>query len=226
MVDVQALPPIVRRYVEQAVPTNASGAVRVCIVQVGEMWQKPGGRALSFSATEELSVTEIAFSWRARFALVPLVSLRVVDEYRNAEGRLEVRTLGAPIVRKRGPELNVGEAMRYLAEIPFAPQAILRNDGLEWRVLDATTVEVATHAAATRVSVRLRFDESGLVTRSFSPARPRLDDGNRPTPWSGRFSAYATLGGVLVPTRAEACWELPGGAFTYWRGTITSLETR
>jgi hypothetical protein len=32
------------------------------------------------------------------------------------------------------------------------------------------------------------------------------------------------IGGVRIPTRAEVRWELPDGAFTYWRGTVTSLE--
>jgi hypothetical protein len=29
---------------------------------------------------------------------------------------------------------------------------------------------------------------------------------------------------MLVPTRGEVRWDLADGPFTYWRGTITSLE--
>jgi hypothetical protein len=31
---------------------------------------------------------------------------------------------------------------------------------------------------------------------------------------------------VRVPTRAEVRYELPEESFTYWRGTVTSLELR
>jgi hypothetical protein len=43
-------------------------------------------------------------------------------------------------------------------------------------------------------------------------------------PWAGRFSDYAVVGGIRIPTRGEVRWELPDGPFTYWRGTITSIE--
>jgi hypothetical protein len=45
------------------------------------MWLKPGGRSMPFTAVEEFAVEEVAFSWRARFPIVPLVWLRVVDRY-------------------------------------------------------------------------------------------------------------------------------------------------
>lgn len=47
---------------------------------------KPGGRWLPFRATEEFDVQRVAFSWRARFRLAPLVSLRVDDVYAAGEG--------------------------------------------------------------------------------------------------------------------------------------------
>jgi hypothetical protein len=32
------------------------------------------------------------------------------------------------------------------------------------------------------------------------------------------------VGGVRIPTHGEVWWELPNGPFTYWRGTITSVQ--
>ncbi len=42
--------------------------------------------------------------------------------------------------------------------------------------------------------------------------------------WGGSFGDYSVLGGIRIPTQAEARWELPDGPFVYWRGRITSLE--
>jgi hypothetical protein len=95
-------PPLVQRFVARALPADGAAPGRVRVAQSGEMWRKPGGRALRFTAVEELAVGEMSFSWRARFPFAPLLSLRVHDRYRAGEGALEGRLLGFPVLRSRG----------------------------------------------------------------------------------------------------------------------------
>lgn len=221
------IPKLVRSYVERAVPPGVPVPRHVRIAQSGEMWQKPkpGGRSLQFTAVEELAVAEVAFSWRARFRIAPLVSMRVFDRYAAGEGLLEARLFGVPVMRRKGPEVAKGEALRYLAELAWAPHAMVANRELEWREVDAQTVEVATRVGSARVAARLEFDAAGDVVRSSGDARPRMVGKTTvSTPWSGSFSEYAALGGVRIPTRAEVRWELPDGPFTYWRGAVESVE--
>jgi hypothetical protein len=187
---------------------------------------KPGGRALPCTAVEEFSVEEVAFSWRARFRFLPLVTLRVVDGYAAGQGRLEARLLGlVPVMRQSGQAASEGEAMRYLSEIPWVPHAMLANRELEWRELDVQTVEVATSVGPARVAVQLEFDAAGDIVSAFSPARPYVEGkATVPRPWGGEFRDYDVVGGVRIPTHAEVRWQLPEGPFTYWRGTIASVE--
>jgi hypothetical protein len=221
-----ALPAPLLRYLHRVLPRGRIVPQQVRFTQVGEMWQKPGGRALRFTAVEELAVREVAFSWQARFPIAPLVSLRVVDSYAAGEGLLEARLLGLlPVMRQTGPEVSAGEALRYLAELAWVPYAIIANPQLEWRELDARTVEVATQVGSARMTVRLEFDAAGDVVGASTDARPRIEGKTVvPTPWAGSFSDYALAGGIRIPTRGEVRWELPGGPFTYWRGEITSLQ--
>ena len=168
---------------------------------------------------------EVAFSWRARFPIAPLISLRVHDWYRHGKGGLEARLLGLPVMRSRGVEVAEGEAMRYLAELPWVPHAFVANRQLSWRELDSSSVEVATRVGAATVAVRLEFDGAGDIVGAFADARPRREGkASVPTPWSGVFSEYDVVGGIRVPTLGEVRWELPEGPFTYWRGKITGLE--
>src|SRR5581483_5542201 len=168
------LPALVARYVERALEGAAeSRPARVRLVQAGEMQLRPGGRALRFTAVEELAVERVAFEWRARFPLAPLVALTVVDRYAEGEGELRGRLLGVPVLGQRGPEISVGEALRYLAELPWAPHAMRGNRELEWRELDEHAVEVATGVRGERVAVRLDFDDAGDVVRASCAARPR-----------------------------------------------------
>src|SRR6266542_3258254 len=79
-------PTLVRRYVERVLPPGGRLPRRVRIRQTSQMWRKPGGRRLPFTSVEEFAVEEVAFSWRARFPVLPLVSMRVLDGYAGGGG--------------------------------------------------------------------------------------------------------------------------------------------
>ena len=223
MGDVDSLPEAVRRYVGLVLGRSPVDRRRVRIGQSGEMILKPGSAPKRFTATEEFAVDRVAFDWRGRFPIVGPVALRVTDSYDGTDGLLAVRLAGLPLQRKRGRGLARGEAFRYLAEIAWVPHAILRNPQLEWRELGPHTVEVGTTVEGDRIAVQLVFNEDGEIARTVAE-RPRMEAGNAITRWVGEFGDYRQVGGVLVPSRGEVRWELPEGPFTYWRGTITSLE--
>jgi hypothetical protein len=195
------------------------------------MWQKPGGRALRFTAVEELAVREVAFSWRARFRMAPLLSLRVHDWYRDGEGGLEARLLGLPVMSSRGVDVAQGEAMRYLAELPWVPHAFVANLQVSWRELDATSVEVATRVGEATVAVRLEFDGAGDIVGAFADARPRREGKtNVPTPWSGVYSEYDVVGGSGLRPWGRSAGSFPRGRSRTGagrsRGSSPSAEER
>jgi hypothetical protein len=184
---------------------------------------RPGAVPRRFSAAEELTVGRVSFAWRARFPILGPISMHVIDSYDEEDGRLDVRLLGLPVQRRPGPQVAQGEAYRYLAEIAWVPHAILANPQLMWRDVDERTVEVSTSVRSEQITVRLIFNERGEIVKTVAE-RPRLEAGDAVTRWIGKYADYGRLGGLLVPTRGEVSWELPDGPFTYWRGTITSLE--
>jgi hypothetical protein len=196
---------------------------QVRIAQEGEMWLKPGGRAMRFAATQSFATERVAFWWRARFPIAGPIALSVIDEYADEDGQLAVRLLGLPIRRQRGPETVAGEALRYLAELPLAPPAIVHNRGLEWRQLDEITAEVATTVLGERLAVTVEVDGEGDIVHTSSEMRGfKLRREWVPTPWGGRFGDYKELGAWRIPTSGEAYWELPEGRYVYWRARIVS----
>jgi hypothetical protein len=219
-----ALPALVENYLRRALRDGAEEVRTVRVTQTGEMWLKPAAKSRPFTAVQDYTVRDVAFSWRARFPVAPLVALHVVDRYAAGEEALVARLFGLPVMRQVGPETAVGEALRYLAELAWVPQAITGNALLEWRDIDEHTVEVSTNVGPVRAAVALDFDADGdiVATRCERPYPKR--NTFVPRPWVGSFRDYAVLGGVRVPTRGEVRWELPEGPFTYWRGTITSLH--
>lgn len=218
------LPPLIARYVERNLPPGGA-ASRVRFGQVGEMQLKPG-RWTRFEAEQELSVQRVEFSWRARFPLAPLVALHVRDWYHAGEGALEVRFWRLPIKRLGGDAVAKGEAIRYLAELPWVPQAIVQNRELEWREVDDRTVEVGTRVAGARLAVLLHFNAAGDIVAASAQDRPRAVGKDAvATPFTGEFGDYQVLDGVRLPTTAAVRWELEEGPFLYFRGRITSFAT-
>lgn len=225
VIDRSLLPGIVRTYFKQAVQGELQPHRTVRMTQTGEMVLKPRARPRPFTATEDFAVGQVAFAWRARFPMLGPVALSVTDSYDGRDGLLEVRLLGLPLQRNRGPELALGEAFRYLAEIAWVPQAILANPELEWQEVDERSAEVATWVADERITVRLIFNAAGEIAQTVAE-RPRMEAGGEATRWVGEYSEHQELGGVRLPTRGEVRWELPTGPYTYWRGRITALELR
>lgn len=75
-----------------------------------------------------------------------------------------------------------------------------------------------------RIAIQLVFDGDQIVHTLAE--RPRLEAGGAVTRWIGEYGHYTSFNGIRVPARGAVRWELPEGPFTYWRGTITSVETR
>lgn len=219
------LPELVQRYLERALAAGANRAQQVLITQTGEMFRKPRARALHFTATERFAVDRIAFSWEARFPIAPLISLEVHDGYEHGRGVLRVRALGLPVQTQSGRDVDVGEVYRYLAELPWAPQAMAQNPALDWREVDERIVEVTVKLDDEQPRVRFEFDDAGEIVRCVADSRPGTVMGRSlSAPWGGDFSEYKTLGGIRMPTRGEVYWELPQRRFVYWRGEISSAH--
>jgi hypothetical protein len=218
------LPRLVSAYLERAAPGDGRVPRQVRIEQQGQMWLKPNARPRRFTATQNYAVERVAFSWQARFPIAPLIALKVRDDYDEGEGSLTVRLLGRELQRQRGPEVSAGEAMRYLAELPWVPHAMAHNAELRWSELDGGRVEVAA-AGPEVAAVTLEFDGAGDVFRASSPARPFHDgDAWKATPWGGEFADYRMFGSMRAPSRAEVYWQLAGGRFVYWRAEVTAAS--
>ncbi|PRP98503.1 hypothetical protein ENSA5_29730 [Enhygromyxa salina] len=194
---------------------------RVVLEQEGTMRLQPNASWRPFTAEQWTSAREVAFCWHARVKMAPFVTMVIDDAFEGGHGRLDVKLWGRlPVAHDDGPELDRGEAMRYLAELPWNPAALLTNPELRFAEGPEGSVRVWTGDPRTYVDAHL--DEAGDIVRTYSETRSMGDAG--PAPWEGRFSDYADLGGLRVPCRGEVSWLLPEGRFEYWRGEITSLK--
>lgn len=216
------LPELVRRYAETCgAEAGANGLVR--LKQHCELRFAPDQSWHEMQAESLVATGSPGFVWQASMKVGPLPLVQVVDAFVAGRGFLDARLLSLlPLASAKGAAADRAEAIRYLAELPWAPDALLSVPGLTWRAVDAETVEVAVPTEGGPVRVTLRFDADGGVT-ARSEARPRATSGGLlPTPWEARLWNPQPLGGRLLPSEGEAAWLLPEGRFVYWRGRLSS----
>ena len=196
--------------------------VGVKLTQAGRMRQNLKSTSwMAFTATQTVSTRACEFSWLARFGPFGLISVR--DALERGGGRLDVTALGTvPIARApHTPQLLRGELMRYLAELPWAPAAILLNSELRWREAGPEALAVSAGAGATATEVILSLDNDGRIVGAFAPDRPRAVGATYlPTPWRGQFTDYRLHEGRWIPFAGEVAWEIDGKPEVYWQGTI------
>lgn len=216
------VPPIVRSYLRRAVSDRPAPKV-VCLTQSAEIRRGPSDAWRPLTARQLIAIHEPGFVWIARMQVAPLLSARVLDCYESGNGLLEARLFGSlRLARDAGPETSKGELMRYLAELPWAPHAMLHNPFLVWREIDPSTIEVSAESTGGRARVRLTF-QNGDVVRADAEDRPRLVGGRTiPTRWVGQCFDYREIDGCRVPTRAVVSWFLESGPFDYFRCSLTA----
>ena len=62
--------------------------------------------------------------------------------------------------------------MRYVAEAPLVPTALLPGPGVTWTGI-ATTAQLTVVDGAVSATLRFRFTPGGLTGRSYDPRRQR-----------------------------------------------------
>jgi hypothetical protein len=175
---------------------------------------------MRFTARQTIDLRRPGFVWTARTG--PLGTVTVVDRLEGVTGGGSVRLLG--LIPLGGSDANPailkGELLRYLAELPWAPDALLTNLALTWRVDSPRRLIVSAAVAGVRAEATFTLDEDGLIA-SVHALRPRQEGRlTRERLWSGTFLDYRLMDGRRVPARGEVSWEIDGQPFVCWRGTV------
>ncbi len=226
------IPEIVRDFALKAGAVDKNSPLSVFFYQLCDMRMNPGDDWMNLRAEQVIGIQKLGFVWYAEQKRSLFVTMRVVDAFVDGRGALKVRALGSlPIADMSGPGADEAELMRYLAELPWAPDAMLHNPQLRWRRLDDKTVEVEAGQGGVLAKVRLYFDESGDIVEMQADARGRSEGTEVvPRPWRGYYSDYRKIEGEFagetgfrrIPTKAEIGWVLDDGYFAYWRGQIAT----
>lgn len=221
---IREIPDIVRAFALRAGVNPDKMARSISLEQSAEIKMSRDGAWQPLEARQSISIAQAGFVWEARQSLGPITKIRIIDAYTGGVGQLQARLMGSiPVANSVGEELNRSELMRYLAELPWAPDALLGNPSLRWKLIEAGVVEVGILHADGPVLVRLIFDDTGDIVEMQAKERAvREADGALVLrDWRGYFSDYGQMGGRRIPRKGEVGYLYDGTYDPYWRGRIT-----
>jgi hypothetical protein len=229
--ELDGLPAPVQRYLRAvlqpgqpiigAVTVEMAGTINMSAT--GEQW-KP------FTSVQRV-VTASAharsgFMWDARIAMLPGIKVHVLDAYIAGKGLVRAAVLGLFKVADMGGggEMARGEFMRFFAETPWYPTALLPSQGVQWVAVDDSSATAHITDGAITLTMLFHFNDAGLIDRVRAEARGGMVDNKMLLrPWECGLSNYQVQSGMTVPLCGTAAWVLPGGSKTYFHGTVKSL---
>lgn len=226
--ELEGLPAPVQRYF-RAVLKEGQPLIAAAIIEMtgtinlsatGEQWK-------SFTSRQRVAIRRPGFIWDAQVAMLPGLPVRVVDSYIAGKGLLHAAVLGLFRVADVSGEGEIarGELMRYFAEAPWYPTALLPSQGVQWAALDDQSAYATLVDGALALTLRFRFNEAGLIDSVRAEARG-VTVGKEIVmmPWECSFSDYQVRGGMRVPLSGEAAYARPEGRKPYFIGTLKSLR--
>jgi hypothetical protein len=228
--ELEGLPAPVQRYF-RAVLTDGQPIIAAATIQMTgtinlspttEQW-KP------FTSRQRVITRRPGFVWDARVGMFPGVPAHVEDSYVAGEGRLIAKLLGLfTVAESHGDgEIARGEFMRYFAESPWYPTALLPSQGVRWEAVDDDSANATLIDGPIVLTLLFRFNAAGLIASVRAEARGTGlgDDGvMRMLPWDCRLSDYQPQDGMLIPMAGEAAWVRPEGRRAYFVGHIGTLR--
>lgn len=219
-----SLPAPIKRYLETVLPADPPIIEAVHLEQTGTFFLN--GTWQPFRAVQTDTLEPSGFVWDANIKAGPLLDAKVVDYYVGGEGGLRAKLLGVlTLVNIKGTkEADSGELMRYLAEAPWYPTALLPGNGVTWTLVDDHSATATLIDNGTTISLTFHFNEANEIDLVEGPRYRETDGGAELTPWRGRFWNYAEREGVRVPLNGEVAWVLEGNQEPYWRGKLVSLH--
>lgn len=211
-----AVPPIVQRYFDRAIPQRTTLVGQIELLQSGKMRMAPDKPWMSFSATQLFSAQPFAFVWSATISKTFAMTFHALDTLNQCKGNFSGELFGlVPLVGAAGVEINRSTLLRFLAESVWLPQALLPSDRIRW--LPGETVQhgrAVLRCDEITISGVFSFNEQAQPIEFFTDERYRDVDGRQVrTDWRIEYRDHEWIGGAEIPRVGIVSWMLPDGPF-------------
>lgn len=223
--DPGALPAPVRRYLGLAGVLGAAPLTAARLRHGGTFRPALDGAWRPIRGVQYLAAEPPGFVWCGRVRLAPGLEVAARDRSAGGEGGMRIALASALVVADvSGPELDAAALQRLLGELVWLPTALLDARHVAWLPRDSSSARARLRVGGREVEVTFHFGADGLPERITALRSRDVKGRGVPTPWTGRCADWREVGGVRVPFRMEASWEVDGRDKPYARFEVERLE--
>jgi len=210
---VSKLPNPIRDYFKNVLKEGQSYISYVELEHSGKF--KIGPFWLPITGKEYFTCAKPNFYWEGK---VPL--FKAVDYYLNGKGTLIVKLFSKFILfEEKGEKMNSAEILRWLAESPWYPTALLPKENLKWEKINDDSAKVTLIDKNIKVEGVFYFNKGKIV--KFKAKRYK---DNKLREWIGTYRNYKEINGYKIPTRVEVKWRIDREDFKYADFKIENIK--
>ena len=224
--DLEGLPEPVQRYFKYALRNGQEHIKFVRLKQVGEFRMKENQPWMPIKAEQYFTTEDPAFIWRVKFTIAPFIWIEGRDMYYQGRGNMLIKLLSTVTVADAtGSEMDVSSLIRFLAEAPWFPTALLPSDYIEWKEIDSNSAQAIIKDNGYTALGIFTFNEKGEIIKFVSNDRYMEVDGKYfREQWGGYYRNYQEINGMKIPIEAEVEWNLSDRDLQYAKLKITDIQ--
>jgi len=176
--DLEGLPEPVQRYFKYALRDGQEHIKFVRLKQIGEFKMKENQPWMPIHAEQYFTTEDPAFIWRVKLAMAPFIWIEGRDMYYQGRGNMLIKLLSTiTVADAAGSEMDISSLIRFLAEAPWFPTALLPSDYIEWKEIDSNSARVVIKDKGYIASGIFTFNEKGEIIKFVTNDRYREVDG-------------------------------------------------
>lgn len=217
--DIVNLPGPVQKYLKFTGIIGKKEIKTVELKQEGFFRSKIDGKWILMTAIQYINADSMGFIWKAKASIV-----RVLDQFVNGQGKLKVKLFGLFTVSTvSGPEIDQGEALRFLAEIIWFPSAFTK-EYLKWDEVDNSSSDVTLFYNNQKTTARFYFRESGEIDKITAKRYREVKGKFSLDEWIISNLEYKSFAGIIIPYKAHVSWKLKDRDFCYDKFELTEVS--
>ncbi|OGM28203.1 hypothetical protein A2801_04205 [Candidatus Woesebacteria bacterium RIFCSPHIGHO2_01_FULL_41_10] len=222
---INKLPPLVREYLKSAGVIDAKPIQLTALTQTGAIRQSTATPWMYFDSTQYYVTAIPAFIWSAVVRFLYILPVHGKDSLIHRRGHMNIRIAGLfPLVNESGTEVDQGNMLRYLSEMPWFPTAFL-SDNITWKSVGTDKVEATLKLGSSRVSGVFTFNGKHKITlfeteRYFTKGKGLYSLEK----WKTTFENYKQIQSFTIPTKGSAIWQFDQGELEYVRMKVIEAK--
>jgi hypothetical protein len=216
----------VRRYLDLALGRRDLFIRTAAMRHGGTFRPKLDGAWLPIGGEQYFATDPPGFVWWGRVRIGPGLWVDARDRSFQGAGSMRIRAESLfTLADASGPELDQGALLRLLGEMTWFPTAFLDDRHVAWTAVGEARARATLRVGGREVAGLFEFGADGLPARFLADRYRDLGGGRTAlTPFVGETADYREVGGLLVPHRMTAAWEIDGRPAPYARFLVERLE--